>query len=44
MKQRMEESRQRAAEHRVEDVEFRERLVKELQRHNRLMETLIARR
>jgi hypothetical protein len=40
---RMEEGRKRAARNREEDVQFRERLLSELERHNRLLETLIER-
>lgn len=43
MKERMEESRVMQAKHRQEDVEFRQRLLNELERHNRLLESLIER-
>ena len=43
MKRNMEESRARGAKNREEDVEFRQRLLTEIERHNRLLETLIER-
>ena len=43
MKRNMEESRARGVKNREEDVEFRERLLSEIERHNRLLETLIQR-
>jgi leucyl aminopeptidase (aminopeptidase T) len=43
MKERLEESRALQARIRVEDVEFRDRLLNEMERHNRLLEKLIER-
>jgi len=42
MAKRMEESRAISARHREEDVDFRERLLSEIQRHNELLEALIS--
>jgi hypothetical protein len=41
MKIRMEESRVLHAKQRDQDVQFREQLLQEIQRHNQLLETLI---
>jgi rubrerythrin len=43
MKRNMEDSRARGAKNREEDVEFRQRLLAEIERHNRLLEKLIER-
>jgi hypothetical protein len=42
MRNRMEESRALAAKYREEDVQFRQKLLHEIERHNQLLETLIA--
>ena len=39
----MEESRALFARNREEDVQFRQKLLFEIERHNQLLETLIAR-
>jgi hypothetical protein len=43
MKERMEESRVLGEKRRQEDLEFKQRLLNEIERHNRLLETLIER-
>ena len=42
MRIRMEESRALSAKHREEDVQFRQKLLLEIERHNQLLETLIT--
>jgi hypothetical protein len=42
LNRKLEESRALQAKHREEDVQFRQKLLQEIERHNQLLETLIT--